>query len=108
MMERECMGCQARFVAGPCQIEIGEEIVDRQLAELCADCEAKRLEANCAVCVNCGKLIPPNSQVGVIPGSNGESLICHTTYECSPPGGSHYGFWGEGKLESSFRKIEQC
>ena len=65
-------------------------------------------EPGSTICVNCGGIIAPNTQVGVIQGPNGTSLICHTTYECSPPGGSHYGFWGDGVLVSAFRKIEQC
>jgi len=58
-------------------------------------------------CGNCGKPIEPNSQVSVME-SGGGTVICHSSYFCSPAGSARYGYWGEGKLESVFRKIEQC
>lgn len=63
---------------------------------------------NCAVCFNCGELIYPDTQVGVMMGENGERLYCHTTFECSPAGNTFYGYWGEGELVSSFENVEQC
>lgn len=61
-----------------------------------------------AICGNCGGRIPPNSPVSVLVGAGDERIILHSTYECSPPGGAFYGFWGEGELVSSFERIEQC
>jgi hypothetical protein len=58
-------------------------------------------------CGNCGKPIPPNGQVSVVESADG-TIICHSTYLCSPAGNARYGFWGKGKLDSVFGSIEQC
>jgi hypothetical protein len=71
--------------------------------------QAGQITEGGTVCANCGEPIPPNSQVVVLKKNrDGSFMVCHTTYDCSPPGGAFYGFWGEGKLVSSFDKIEQC
>ena len=59
------------------------------------------------LCGNCGKPIPPNTTVSVIPNGN-NPIICHAEYSCSTAGNARYGYWGEGKLDSRFEKIEQC
>lgn len=58
-------------------------------------------------CGNCGKPIERNSQVSVMESGDG-TVICHSSYFCSPAGSARYGYWGEGKLESVFGDIEQC
>jgi hypothetical protein len=59
------------------------------------------------LCGNCGKPIPPNTTVAVIP--NGKNpVICHAEYSCSTAGNARYGYWGAGKLVSRFEEIEQC
>lgn len=60
-------------------------------------------------CAYCGGVISPGDQVGVLPTAPGEPVqVCHTRYDCSPPGNTRYGVWGEGELRSSFMGIEQC
>lgn len=79
--------------------------VYRTVAQVGMDEKERRLSATCA---NCGGPIPPNTQVAVMIGQGGQRLVCHAEYNCSPPGGAFYGFWGEGRLVSTYEKIEQC
>jgi len=69
--------------------------------------EMECLPDGSAVCGNCGKPIPPNSQVAVAI-SGRKAVVFHSEYSCSPAGNARYGFWGKGKLESVFGEIEQC
>ena len=71
------------------------------------DVASKVLPNGGVECGNCGKPIEPNCQVSVIESGDG-TIICHSSYFCSPAGSAHYGYWGEGKLESVFGEIEQC
>ena len=103
-----CSACGKSFTVGRANIIVDGRAFSRSLVSRCVDCETGWLNGVAVVCANCGGLILPNSHVGVLKGVNGASLICHTTYECSPPGGAFYGFWGDGRLVSSFEKIEQC
>jgi len=71
------------------------------------DVMSKVLPGGGVECGNCGKPIEPNSQVSVIETGEG-TIICHSSYFCSPAGSARYGYWGKGKLESVFGDIEQC
>lgn len=89
-------------------VKIGSEKHERKLDIRCAECEADDLLANGISCANCGGFIFPDSQVGVISNQGEDLQVCHTTYECSPAGGTFYGYWGRGKLVSSHTTVEQC
>lgn len=67
-----------------------------------------KTKINSTICANCGGIILPGEQVGVMQTGGAEPVICHTTLECSPAGNTHYGIWGNGRLLSSFDDIEQC
>ncbi len=102
-----CKTCGARFCPCPANMEINGKECETTLATLCSGCESENIGSLYAVCGNCGGPIFPGSHVAAPPGIAGEPVIFHTTYECSPPGGTFYGYWGDGKLVSSFNKIEQ-
>ena len=108
MTMAECQSCKAPFAPGGAQVKWKGRMQRIELLELCLRCEEERMERLGGVCANCGGLIPPNSQVAVLAGPGGGSVIAHSTYDCFPPGGAYYGYWGEGRLVSCFDKIEQC
>lgn len=103
-----CDYCSARSAKGKSILNINGENIEVVLEKLCPSCETGRIVKLGAMCSNCGGIILPNTQVGVMAVGCGEKLVCHTTYECSPAGGTFYGYWGEGKLLSSFESVEQC
>ncbi len=104
----KCELCSLDFTPGFEGLRIKGELYEIELTGRCSKCAKVWLEKYSSVCMNCGKLVLPNTQVGVIIGANGVRNVCHVSYGCSPPGGAFYGFWGEGELMSSFEWIEQC
>jgi hypothetical protein len=106
---RSCIVCKRTFSPETVEVAVGQETVARELADRCVTCEADYIESTLPGAFTATKVIPPYSQVGVIPRGAVESpLVCHTTFECSPPGNTFYGYWGEGKVVSSHDKVEQC
>ncbi len=103
-----CIECAATFEPGTATLTVGDESVDHLLTNRCAPCETDRATRFGGRCDNCGGLIPPGTQVGVTPTSDGGVRLFHTTFDCSPAGNTFYGVWGDGKLASSFNKVEQC
>jgi hypothetical protein len=74
---------------------------------LCVDCLLKICEQHSTICVNCGEIILPYSQVGVLKGNGGESQFVHMTISCLTVGSAFHGYWGKGKL-LNFVEIEAC
>jgi hypothetical protein len=103
-----CKNCKISFTPGEVNFAIEGVQTKWDLRDRCMTCEEKWILKNGTHCENCRGFIYPNSQVGVMIGQSGSRLVCHTTYECSPAGGTFYGFWGEGGLDSSFELVEQC
>ncbi|MDH5638829.1 MAG: hypothetical protein OEZ04_10080 [Nitrospinota bacterium] len=108
MTRRKCADCAKAFGPGEAQILWRGRSVKTELAIRCLPCEEARLEKLGAACANCGGPIFPHTQVSVMVGLGGARQVAHSTFECSPAGGAFYGYWGEGKLESSYERIEQC
>ena len=74
---------------------------------VCVDCLIKTCEQHSTVCANCGEIVLPYSQVGVLKEDNGRKSVVHMTTSCLTVGSAFHGFWGKGKL-LDFMEIEAC
>ena len=74
---------------------------------VCVDCLIKVCEQHSTVCANCGEIILPYSQVGVLKDGGGIYSIVHMTISCLTVGSAFHGFWGKGQL-LNFKEIEAC
>ena len=74
---------------------------------ICAGCLIKTCKQCCTICVNCGGIILPYSQIGVLKGNDGERRFVHMTTSCLTVGSAFHGYWGKGKL-LDFVEIEAC
>lgn len=74
---------------------------------VCPKCLLDLCKKYSAVCANCGKSIPPYSQVGVLKGDGGSRQYVHMTTACSTAGSAFHGYWGRGQLHN-FIEIEAC
>ena len=106
--KQRCAGCLTPFVPGGASVMVGTSVVEVFLDHHCIECMVKRIVQLGTVCENCSEPIPPNSSISAVPKGGGGYLIFHSTFECSPPGGAYYGYWGEGELLSVYNRVEQC
>jgi len=74
---------------------------------VCVDCLVETCQQHSTACANCGEIILPYSQVGVLKDSHGRYLVVHMTTSCLTVGGAFHGFWGKGQL-LNFKEIEAC
>ena len=74
---------------------------------VCVVCLIKTCEKHSTVCANCGEIVLPYSQIGVLKEDNGRKSIVHMTTTCLTVGSAFHGFWGKGKL-LDFMEIEAC
>ena len=74
---------------------------------VCVDCLDKTCEQHSATCANCGEIVLPYSQVGVLKDDNGMYSVVHMTTSCLTVGSAFHGFWGKGQL-LDFMEIEAC
>ena len=74
---------------------------------VCVGCLIKTCEKHSTVCANCGEIVLPYSQIGVLKEDNGRKSIVHMTTTCLTVGSAFHGFWGKGKL-LDFMEIEAC
>jgi len=103
--QHPCNTCQTTFDPG--DHDTCYESIYLML-NVCPNCIVDYVARYGTPCVNCLQNIVPHSQVAVYKGDKGEDLFGHTTVACNPAGNSFYGYWGQGKLNSAFRCIEQC
>jgi len=70
--------------------------------------DKKYLEA--IPCGNCGKLIRPDSNVGVSYGRNRQEIVLFHALEadCIPAGNFFDGFWSEKGTITFYDKVEKC
>ena len=102
-----CTECRVEVRSSPTVLEFkGQEICVFHPV-LCVGCLTNICEQYATVCVNCGKTIPPYSQVGVLKGNGGKNHFVHVTTGCLTVGSAFYGYWGKGKLYN-FTEIEAC
>ena len=74
---------------------------------VCTTCLMELCEKYATSCSNCGGIIPPFSQVGILKGNCGERLIVHMTTTCNSVGSAFHGYLGKGKIRK-FVQIEAC
>ena len=74
---------------------------------ICGPCLENLCQHYSIVCANCGGIIPPYSNVGILKADNGENQYIHMTTQCNTPGNAFYGYWGKGTIRG-FMQIEAC
>jgi hypothetical protein len=107
--DRSCEACGRAFDPAEHAATYDSPFLMLRVCPTCIEAYVRRHGTRCA---NCGGPIPPHSQVAVYHsdegGSDGAALVGHTTVACNPAGNSFYGYWGKGRLASTFRNIEMC
>jgi hypothetical protein len=107
--ERPCDACGRAFDPGDHGATYDSPFLMLRVCPACIDAYVVDYGTRCA---NCGGPIAPHSQVAVYDPGNGGSgegaLVGHATVACNPAGNSFYGYWGKGRLTSTFRNIEMC
>lgn len=102
-----CSECKTKVESFPTTIKLQGQEIFLFDPVLCVNCLKNICERHATICVNCGKAIPPYSQVGVLKGNGGENQFVHMTTSCLTVGSAFHGYWGKGKLHS-FLEIEAC
>ena len=74
---------------------------------VCVGCLIKTCKQHSTACANCGEIILPYSQVGVLKDNHGRNLVVHMTTSCLTVVSAFHGFWGKGQL-LNFMEIEAC
>ena len=74
---------------------------------VCVGCLMETCQQHSTACANCGEIILPYSQVGVLKDNHGRNLVVHMTASCLTVGSAFHGFWGKGQL-LNFMEIEAC
>lgn len=102
-----CSECGCEAVSLPTSVEYQGQEIHLFHPVVCGKCLLALCEKYSVECVNCGKMIPPYSQVGVLKGDAGEKSFVHMTAQCSSVGSAFHGYWGKGKLHN-FVQVEAC
>lgn len=103
----KCSECVGPAGERPTTVEYGEQEIFLFDPVICTDCLLKLCEKYAVPCVNCGGVIPPFSQVGVLKGDGGENLFVHMTTTCNSVGSAFHGYLGKGEIRK-FVQIEAC
>ena len=74
---------------------------------LCKVCLLDLCDKHSVFCANCGGVIPPYTQVGVLKGDGSKKQFVHMTINCNTVGSAFHGYFGKGKLRR-FIQIEAC
>tara|TARA_Y100001960_G_C14435685_1_gene710016 strand:- start:303 stop:590 length:288 start_codon:yes stop_codon:yes gene_type:complete len=74
---------------------------------LCQTCLLELCERYSVPCANCGGVIPPYTQVGVLKDDGGKKQFVHMTTNCSTTGSAFHGYFGKGKLRD-YIQVEAC
>ncbi len=102
-----CKECGTKIKLVPTTLEYkGEEIFVFDPV-VCKPCLEKLCEGYSTECANCGGIIPPYSNVGIIKAENGKNQVIHMTIQCNTAGNAFYGYWGKGSIRE-FIQIEAC
>jgi hypothetical protein len=102
-----CVECGGQVSSLPTTVEFHDQEIYLFDPVVCPSCLLVLCENYSTPCGNCGELIPPYSQVGVLKGDNGEKCLVHMNTSCATVGSAFHGFWGKGKLRE-FIEIEAC
>ena len=102
-----CSECGCEGMELPTTVEYQEQEIHLFNPVICAKCLLSHCEKFSVECANCGKMIPPYSQVGVLKGNSGEKSFVHMTTQCSTVGSAFHGYWGKGNLHN-FVEVEAC
>ncbi|GJL79677.1 MAG: hypothetical protein NPINA01_26660 [Nitrospinaceae bacterium] len=104
---RSCEECQTPVDTLPTLVEFEGQEIFLFDPVVCKSCLLDLCKNHSAVCENCGGLIPPYTQVGVLKGDLGQKRYVHLNSTCSTVGSAFYGYLGKGKLHH-FIEIEAC
>jgi len=102
-----CADCGKRVETLPTITSFQEQEVYLFHPVVCVDCLIKTCKQCSTICVNCGEIILPYSQVGVLKGNDGANQFVHMTTSCLTVGSAFHGYWGKGQL-LDFVEIEAC
>ncbi|MEE2987179.1 MAG: hypothetical protein VX667_05245 [Nitrospinota bacterium] len=102
-----CSECGIRVDSLPTTVEYHSQEIHLFDPVVCRDCLLKLCEGYSTTCANCGEVIPPYSQVGVLKADNGKKQFVHMNTKCLTVGSAFHGYWGKGKLRK-FIQIEAC
>ena len=103
----ECSKCNGPVNETPTAVEFSGQEVFLFDPVICKTCLLELCEKYYVPCANCGGVIPPFSQVGVLKGNCGESLFVHMTTTCSSAGSAFHGYLGKDDIRK-FVQIEAC
>ncbi len=103
----KCSDCQLSVEEQPTYIEFEGQEIHLFHPVLCRACLLKQCKNYSVDCANCGKKIPPYSQVGVLKADHGAIEYVHLRSFCSTAGNAFYGYWGKGKL-GEYVQVEAC
>ena len=106
-MALSCSDCGERVETSPTVTSFRGQEIYLFHPIVCVSCLIKTCEQHSTVCANCGEVVLPYSQVGVLKGDNGRNLVIHMTTSCLTAGSAFHGFWGKGQL-LNFMEIEAC
>ena len=102
-----CTECGTNLKSVPTILEYkGQEIFVFHPV-VCKPCLTILCENFSTECANCGGIIPPYSNVGILKAEKGENQFIHMTTKCNTAGNAFYGYWGKGSI-SEFIQIEAC
>ena len=102
-----CQECGAAVNRLPTLVEFEGQEIFLFDPVICENCLLDLCRNHSTVCGNCGGLIPPYTQVGVLKGDKGQKQFVHMNTSCSTVGSAFYGYLGKDKLHQ-FIEIEAC
>jgi len=102
-----CSECGCLSLELPTSVEYQGQEIHLFNPVVCSSCLLSLCEKYSVECANCGNMIPPYSQVGVLKGDRGEKSFVHMTTQCSTVGSAFHGYWGKGNLHD-FVEVEAC
>ena len=102
-----CSDCGVKVQTSPTVINFREQEIYLFHPVFCVGCLTKTCEQHSTICANCGEIILPYSQVGVLKGNNRKNHFVHMTTSCLTVGSAFHGYWGKGHL-LNFVEIEAC
>ncbi len=102
-----CQECRVQVDHLPTVVEFEEQEIFLFHPVICALCLLDLCRKYATVCENCGGVIPPYTQVGVLKADDGKKQFVHMNTTCSTVGSAFHGYWGKGQLHH-FIEIEAC
>ena len=102
-----CVECGGTAGPRPTIVDYQEQEIFLFYPIICAQCLFRLCEQHSVTCANCGGIIPPFTQVGVLKGNSGTKQFVHMKTTCSTVGSAFHGYLGKGELRE-FIQIEAC